>query len=147
MNRSYFFILFLLVFFACSEDDMTDLCEMNIPSGTRYFEFFHESTGDMFVAWTANTQVLQVVDEQLGLPENERTQHINGKILRDEHSCGFNGNWSWYFDPADWALADFSIELCDGNPQYVEENLDEYVRTGRYCPWGSTISREITKPF
>jgi hypothetical protein len=34
-----------------------------------------------------------------------------------------------------------AIELCDGRPSYVEENVGEYVETiNRYCPWGAKVS-------
>ena len=36
--------------------------------------------------------------------------------------------------------------MCDGNPQYVEENLDEYIRIQAYCPWGSYVLQEIGRP-
>jgi hypothetical protein len=101
----------------------------------------------MFVAWTDIGQVQQKVDAQLSLPFAERNMHINGAILEDDRVCMVNPGWGWYFDPADWELTDISIELCDGNPQYVQVNLEDYLHIGRYCPWGSRVLEEIDKPF
>jgi hypothetical protein len=37
-------------------------------------------------------------------------------------------------------MAEFAIEVCDGRPSYVEENVDEFVGTvGRYCPWQARL--------
>jgi hypothetical protein len=37
-------------------------------------------------------------------------------------------------------MADVSIEVCDGKPSYVQENLDEWLDTvGNYCPWASKV--------
>jgi hypothetical protein len=35
-------------------------------------------------------------------------------------------------------MAEATIDLCDGLPSYVEENVDEFVENvGRYCPWAA----------
>jgi hypothetical protein len=37
-------------------------------------------------------------------------------------------------------MAEVAIEVCDGLPSYVEENVDEFVdRVGRYCPWAAQL--------
>jgi hypothetical protein len=37
-------------------------------------------------------------------------------------------------------MADAKIELCDGLPSYVEENVEEFVeRVRRYCPWAAKL--------
>jgi hypothetical protein len=53
---------------------------------------------------------------------------------------GFNGPWSWHLDPDTIAFADFAIELCDGCPMFVEEDLDYWLGTvGQYCPWSTEV--------
>ena len=135
-----------LILWSCSEEDMANSDCPEVPAGTRFFEFQHDS-GELYLAWTNQNQILLAVDDQLAKPLAERSQHINGRILKNEWMCDINFKWSWYFDPSDWALADASIELCDGNPQYVEEHLEEYIGTGRYCPWSSKVYREVNDPF
>ena len=139
--------LCLCIFFAsCKKDDDTSICDINIPEGTRFFEF-QNTGGDTFYAWTNKADVIAAVEAQLNLPPEQRSQHINGKIARIEGDCSINQNWSWYFLADDWLLADASIEVCDGNPQYVEDNLEDYLAIERYCPWGSTVLKEVTQPF
>ena len=147
MKTKSIFALITLVglLFGCNQDDDQSPCSLNLDqNGLRFFEFAHERGN--FIAWTTNPAVIDQVLQQLELPEDMRGQHINGRIERLPEGCEVNSNWSWYFVPDEWAMAEFSIELCDGNPQYVEENLDEYIRIQAYCPWGSYVLREIGAP-
>ena len=133
----------VLLIAACHEDDPTPACAIQIGAQDRVFEFLHQTTGDTYLAWTSNPTVIQQVEAQLALPQGQRNQHINGKILRMPEHCALNQQWSWYFAPGDWSLVDQSIEICDGNPQFVEENLAEFVdNVGRYCPWSAIVLRE-----
>lgn len=146
MKIQFFIALSLALFFAtCHKDKPTPDCAIQITEQERVFEFLHQSTGDTYLAWTSNPTVIQLVEAQLALPQSQRNQHINGKILRLPEDCNLNEQWSWYFAPDDWSLVDQSIELCDGNPQFVEDNLAEYVdNIGRYCPWGGIVLRDVT---
>lgn len=135
-----------ILFAACKKDDDDVPCEVNLPAGTRFFEFQH-SDGSTFYAWTNKAEVITAVEAQLSLPFEQRAQHINGRIARVEGDCNINKEWSWYFLPDDWVVVDASIELCDGNPQYVEDHLEDYLQIERFCPWGSKVSKEISQPF
>ncbi len=149
--KSYQFVLLsaFIFFIACTKDAPPEPgCDLNRDANTRFFEFEHISSATSFIVWTNQTNVLSLIDEQLALSPEQRKMHINGPIQRLPEECAaVNENWSWVHKPNEWTLADASIELCDGNPQYVEENLDEYIRIGRYCPWGSRVLREIEAPF
>jgi hypothetical protein len=91
----------------------------------------------------------QVVDEtyKIELTTPELQQHArdllagenvasipNGVVVRDD--AGVNAPWSWHIDPATLEFADMTIEVCDGLPSYVE---DEIVTSDRYCPWSAEI--------
>jgi len=91
----------------------------------------------------------QVVDEtykiELATPElvahaeallaGENVSAIpNGVVVRDDP--GPNAPWSWHIDPATLDFADMTIEVCDGLPSYVE---DEIVTSDRYCPWSAKV--------
>ena len=48
--------------------------------------------------------------------------------------------WSWHLDESTVGLAEFTIELCDGIPSFVEADLAYWLGTvGAYCPWSSQI--------
>jgi hypothetical protein len=96
----------------------------------------------MFVARTDDDDILNMADSLLALPLDQRNMHINGPIASGDG--GYNEDWSWHFVPSAWALADFSVEVCDGAPSYVEENVTYFVETvGHYCPWSSRILEEV----
>lgn len=58
-----------------------------------------------------------------------------GKIVRDSPSI--NGPWSWHIDPATLEFADFTTEVCDGLPEYVEDGT---LTSDTYCPWSAKIT-------
>ena len=43
-------------------------------------------------------------------------------------------------------MAEFSIEVCDAWPGYVEENLETWMNeVGLFCPWASRVVREAAE--
>ena len=129
-------ILLLLLFSGCGTNNDDD--------NVKYYEFTHESEDINYsiVAKTSNPDVIAKVEDELSKPFEERTMHINGPIERG--NAGYNRNWSWHFVEDRWDLAEISVEVCDGRPSFVEEDLDYWVDTvGRYCPWGSRVAGEV----
>jgi hypothetical protein len=133
----------LFVLGSCEEETAEPACSIDIPSEARVYEFAHRGSEYTYRAWTTDSAVIARVEAQLALPEADRMQHINGEILEQPAGCDLNPGWSWYFNPAAWDLADISIEVCDGNPQYVEDNLQDFLDINRYCPWSSYVLREV----
>jgi hypothetical protein len=97
-----------------------------------------EAVGETFHVWVTNPDTIA---QLLALQAGESTASIpNGRILAGPGLGEHNAPWSWHLDPEDIDMADFSIELCDGAPSYVEENLSEYTDViQRYCPWGAEL--------
>ncbi len=58
----------------------------------------------------------------------------NGRIVRG--SADANEGWNWHLDPADFEWADMTTEVCDGNPQSVEDGT---LTSERYCPWTAAV--------
>lgn len=55
---------------------------------------------------------------------------------------GFNGPWSWHWDPGSVHVADLSAEVCDGRPSMVEDDLSYWLGTVKqFCPWGARVVR------
>lgn len=116
----------------------------NNNDGERYFEFTHqdEEIDYIFTAKTSDPEVIQKVENQLSLPFDQRNLHINGDIERgtEDH----NSNWSWHLVPDSWDLVEISVEVCDGRPQMVEDDLDYWVdQVGYFCPWSARVLREV----
>jgi len=138
--RSLLLILFSILFLSCSEEDSPT---QNIPSGYAGFRFKMKNemgTSTDFIAITSNNAVIQKAREQLQLEYSERNLHIHGAI--DRGNDGYNLSWSWHFKRSEWDLVQISAEVCDGNPNYVEEHLEDYLSIG-YCPWGAVVIEEI----
>ena len=94
--------------------------------------------GQRFHVWVTNAQTIQqILDLQVGKSE---ANIPNGRILRGRGQGEHNAPWSWHLDPQDIAMAELTIELCDGEPAFVEQNLAEYVDiVERYCPWSAKL--------
>ena len=94
--------------------------------------------GERFRVWTTNPQTIEDLHE---LQQGTSTASIpNGRILLGPGRARHNAPYHWHLDPQDIAMAEVAIELCDGLPSYVEENVDEFVeRVGRYCPWATKL--------
>jgi hypothetical protein len=58
----------------------------------------------------------------------------NGVVVRGE--ADVNEGYSWHIDPDSVEFADFTAEVCDGLPSYVEE---ETITSDRYCPWSVEV--------
>ncbi len=58
-----------------------------------------------------------------------------GDIVRDDPSV--NEPWSWHIHPASLEFADFTTEVCDGLPEYVEDGT---LTSDIYCPWLAKVT-------
>ena len=97
-----------------------------------------EASDERFQAWVTDPRAVWDLQQ---LHRGESTANIpNGRILRGPGLAGHNGPWSWHLDPEDVSMADMTIEVCDAEPSYVEENVDEFVdNVGRYCAWDAEL--------
>ena len=143
--RSRFFLLIvsviLMIPLGCDSDCGSDDDDVH----SRMFKFgmhYDRSGSEDFIAKTADPELINKINAELLNPADERYLHIHGRI--DRGNDGYNLNWSWHFVPGEWALAEMSIEVCDGTPSYVEENLDDWLAMqDSYCPWDSYVKEEV----
>jgi hypothetical protein len=99
---------------------------------------------------------MRVVDETFWIGVNDPIQidsfaarlasgaegNLNGELVAG--SGGVNAPWSWHLDPETVQVADFTMEVCDGRPSMVEEDLDYWLETvERYCPWGARVVARV----
>ncbi|MEX0645423.1 MAG: hypothetical protein WD076_08930 [Parvularculaceae bacterium] len=109
---------------------------------TATFRFTHPTHDEYFVARTADPEIIAKARAELAKPLADRSLHINGVIAKG--SGEVNAPWSWHFVEGEWTLAEMSIELCDGWPGYIEDNLDKWLaEVGFFCPWSSRVEAEI----
>jgi hypothetical protein len=141
--------LFLI---SCSEDEPTLKANPN-------FVYFlvgetNESNGDSYILplldpadiATARAIIADPTKSQIILAEitkdNSKNYYVNKDLVG-------NKRWSWHI--AEFlGFTDFTIEIYDGWPTYVEENYNEWVRitkgengNGRIGFWDYRIIREV----
>jgi hypothetical protein len=133
-------ILAGFVLVGCSDTDGTGARDDSV---TFRFTIRHDTTGaEDFIALTADSAVIAAARSELALAPEERMLHIHGPIERVDG--GRNLSWKWRFTPGEWKLVHFSMELCDGNPSWVEAEIDYWVDTiGVFCPWNSYVEEEV----
>ncbi|MEL4318122.1 hypothetical protein WJX64_03825 [Leifsonia sp. YIM 134122] len=77
----------------------------------------------------------ELIDHAQRLFDGEELAAIPvGKIVRPDPEV--NTGWHWHIDPKTLEFADFTTEVCDGLPSYVE---DETLTSDTYCPWSAKI--------
>jgi len=95
-----------------------------------------------FHVWITNAQTIQqLLDLQAGKSD---AKIPNGKILRGPGQGNHNAPYTWHLDPQDIEMAEFTIEVCDAEPNYIEANVAEFVDVvKRYCPWSVELDSLI----
>jgi hypothetical protein len=142
-----------LLISACSSED--DKVRFQPDPAAVYFEVGEISPGhgDSYVialtdpfAIAAAREIIASGESKIVIAEIERiTDHAH------QFNADLNNNrkWSWYVSGF-IEFSDFSIEILDGWPGYVEENFDDWVSVtkgdngkGRIGFWNYTIKREV----
>jgi hypothetical protein len=101
----------------------------------------HTDPSQVFTAATDDPELIRSCRDQLMLPPDQRTLHVNGRLAAGHG--GFNLGWSWHLDPDAWNLVEASVELCDGTPSFVEEDIPYWLENvGSFCPWSSFVAAE-----
>ena len=109
-----------------------------------FFElgFRCEDTGDCaavdkYVIFVREEKPLRQLREDLQRPVDER-RIVSGIVSRAKK---YNENWSYTMHPGSIILGDVFIEVCDGHPDYIENNRKEWMGE-RWCPWSSYVASE-----
>jgi len=103
------------------------------PAGAALFEI--EARGERFWVAVTDTAEIRRLDERM-------TAGTDGPVSGELRwgNGGFNGPWGWHMAPATVHVADMTIEVCDGWPSLVQEDLTYWVgNVRRFCPWGARV--------
>jgi hypothetical protein len=97
--------------------------------------FVVDVVGERFTMFVVDQETIK---EALANMNGLNTMHPIGVL--DFGDGGFNKPWGWHYKPETVKMTDFSTEVCDAEPHFVEENLDYWVNTVKYyCPWSARI--------
>ncbi|HEU4321795.1 MAG TPA: hypothetical protein VFS21_01485 [Roseiflexaceae bacterium] len=58
----------------------------------------------------------------------------NGRVVRGDP--GVNTGYSWHIDPDSLEFVEVTIEVCDGKPSDVEQ---EIITSEQFCPWSAKV--------
>jgi hypothetical protein len=105
----------------------------SLPNSGVYATF--RSGTDVFHVWiTKPSGITHAID----LWKGQSTAKIPAGSL-DCTAATFNCPWTWRMKPDTVDFADFTIELCDGLPSYVEAHCNTFAN-GTYCPWNAELT-------
>jgi hypothetical protein len=129
-------------------DSLRDCTTIGTPPGPVAADCAARKGGAMVTIETADTASERVttwvsaadatfIDEAKRLVAAGEKRVPTFKVL-DGTDC--DGRWSFHLDPVDAAFADFTIEVCDALPSYLQQNKSEWLAKDlRWCPWGGRV--------
>lgn len=98
-----------------------------------------EVSGETFVVRVTDADQAQQLEARLTSGEEGV---LSGELAAGDG--GYNAPWSWHMIPSMVHAPDVAIELCDGRPSMVEEDLDYWLETvERFCPWGAKVVERL----
>ncbi len=98
-----------------------------------------EVSGETFVVGVTTPDQLQQMEARLASGEEGV---LSGELAAGD--AGYNDPWSWHLIPSTVHTPDMAIEVCDGRPSMVEDDLDYWLETvERFCPWGATVTERL----
>lgn len=110
------------------------------PSAVFVFRLHGFPESQEFRARTSSAEVIALARQQLRLPVAQRGLFPNGPIAAG--AGGYNLAWGWHY--TNFALTELAIELCDGSPALVDQDLGYWLNTvGRFCPWAAYVHAEL----
>jgi hypothetical protein len=127
LNATFAFIGVLLTLSACDSTDPVE--DPALPT------YVIEVSGETFRIQIADPSIAREADSLLahGIPKI-----VHGPLLAGDG--GINEPYSWHLDSDSISFPDLSIELCDGRPSFIENDLGYWLDTvGLYCPWNAQI--------
>ena len=97
--------------------------------------FLVEVVGEQFHVRATNPETVAALRAR---QQSGEVSVVLGEVKQGDG--GFNAPWSWHLDPATVEVADAAIELCDGRPSMVQQNVGKWIAEVRvYCPWSARV--------
>ncbi|MET9504160.1 hemopexin repeat-containing protein [Streptomyces sp. NPDC006622] len=112
-----------------------------------YFAFTYSPSPEEFVFKLTDDAKIEEARKILRGEQKDKT-HVMGRIRKQ--AVPYNPGWSYHLDPDSIQFFAMAIEVCDASIQYTEDHLDEacgaFLPGCFWCPWGSTLLREVNGP-
>jgi hypothetical protein len=97
--------------------------------------FTVEVSGEQFKVQAQGDVAIAAMQTRL---QSGQTGVISGTLVRG--NGGFNTGWGWHLEPSTVTAPDLAMELCDGRPSFVQNDLDYWLSSVKlFCPWGARV--------
>lgn len=94
-----------------------------------------EVSGETFVVEVVTAAQVDALESRLA---SGAEGVLSGELVAG--GDGYNAPWGWHMAPESVHLPDLAIEVCDGRPSFVQDELEYWLDTvGRFCPWGARV--------
>ncbi|MFF1647212.1 calmodulin-binding protein [Streptomyces sp. NPDC058240] len=111
-----------------------------------YFEMTDITRSRFIVKLVNERQIQHARDLVSGATDDE--PHLIGRITK--RPAPYNPGWSFNYNPESVDFFNVAFEVCDATLPYVEDHLDEaggpFLPGLIFCPWTSTLVREVPAP-
>ena len=108
--------------------------DCDVRTGGAFVTF--DLIGEGFTVWSTNDAFIDRAIELVGDDGFNPTPVFNEVIA----GAGCDSRYSWHVGAEDMAWGDFTTEVCDAAPHYIEENTSAWIdRVGQWCPWGPDV--------
>ncbi|HYO60853.1 MAG TPA: hypothetical protein VEU29_03035 [Actinomycetota bacterium] len=101
----------------------------------RFFTLGFEGRDDTFTVFVNERKPIKLMKAEA--EAEDKTLVVSG-IVRGESR--YNREWSYTMGPGSIVLGEVFIEVCDGNPRYVERHKKQWLGE-RWCPWSSYVAK------
>src|SRR5438445_9698711 len=113
-------------------------------SSVAYFKFDYPPYPETFIIKLDDPTRIQEARDILAGKIMDRI-HVAGKIIKEP--AIYNPPWSYQLNSSSIVFFQYSIEVCDSNIKYIEENLNQvggsFLPGNFWCPWGSRLLEEV----
>ena len=93
--------------------------------------FLVDVNDERFIIYVTDAETIRLAIENM---EGKNNMFPMEELERGDG--GFNKPWNWHLKPDTVRMVEVSIELCDGTPSLVENELEYWLGTIKsYCPW------------
>ena len=150
----YLVLLLVVLLFSCKNEETEDNCSSDYV----YFKVAEMADdkihNDSYVLPipASDTMNIRIAREIIRYGAAYPDRIITGKIAKGVSPCSLlnkdlatGKSHSWYVESFAGFSA-FTIEVCDGWPGYVDENIDQWMAEldGAICFWSYSVTEEIT---
>lgn len=100
----------------------------------------HAPGGETFRVQIDDPAIVAQAQALIGLPASDPRRRILAGAVAPGNG-GVNAPWSWHLVPSSIRFEEGTIELCDGCPRDIQQDVAAWIASvGTYCPWSTEVA-------